>query len=202
MSDIIVHRTMSEQIAKRLRQDILSGKLKPGEPLREKQVSEQFGVSRGPVREAFHQLTQQGLLVSEPNKGVSVAQRIDGSVRPLIAELRQKIETFVLDSIFDQITEEDIATWEDILADIKEACQRGDTDALVDHDIRFHQAVIQSHDDKGLFAIWHTITLRMLMQYQRFDDLMDSYHEHKRLLDAIRRRDKTAALEALMTNIQ
>jgi len=147
-------------------------------------------------------LTQQGLLVSETNKGVSVAQRIDGSVRPLIAELRQKIETFVLDSIFDQITEEDIATWEDILADIKEACQRGDTDALVDHDIRFHQAVIQSHDDKGLFAIWHTITLRMLMQYQRFDDLMDSYHEHKRLLDAIRRRDKTAALEALMTNIQ
>lgn len=202
MADLIIHRTISEQIAKRLCQDILSGKLKPGEPLREKQVSEQFGVSRGPVREAFRQLTQQGLLVSEPNKGVSVAKCPDGSVHPLIAELRRKIEAFVLDSIFDQITEEDIATWEDILVDIKEACQQGDTDALINHDIRFHQAIIQSHDDKSLFTLWYSVTLRMLMQYQRFDDLMDSYHEHKRILGAIRRRDKTAALQALVANIQ
>ena len=136
------------------------------------------------------------------NKGVRVAQYLSESVRPLTVELRRKIETFVLDSIFDAITDEDIAEWEEILVDIKRACEAGDTAALVDHDVRFHQAIIQSHDDKDLFALWQPIALRMLMQYNRFDDLMDSYREHRTLLDAIRSRDKEASLAALEANIQ
>ncbi len=66
-------RTLPEQIAQRLRLDIMSGKLKPNHPLREQEVSERFGVSRGPIREVFRQLSQQGLLVTEPNKGVRVS---------------------------------------------------------------------------------------------------------------------------------
>jgi DNA-binding GntR family transcriptional regulator len=202
MAEITIARTIPEQIAKRLRHDIISGRLKPGEPLREQEVSERFGVSRGPIREVFRQLTQQGLLVGEPNKGVKVAQLPSVAVRPLIVELRRKIEIFVLGYIFDKITEEDIATWEGVLADIREACEQEDTDALVAQDLRFHQAIIQSHDDDGLFTLWHPITLRMIMQYSRFSNLMDSYHEHARILDAIRRRDKPGALKALKANIK
>ena len=197
----LIQRTIPEQIAKILRQEILAGKLQPGEPLREKQFSERFGVSRGPVREAFRQLTQQGLLVSVPNKGVSVAPCPSDWVRPLIVELRRTIESFVLDSIFKEITQEDISAWEKNLADIKEACQRNDQDALVNCDLRFHQAIIQSHDDNDLFTLWHPIVLRMLMQYQRFDNLMYSYDEHARILEAIRRGDKAEALAALEANL-
>lgn len=202
MKELTIYRTIPEQVTARLRQEILSGKLQPGEPLREQEISERFGVSRGPIREALRQLTQQGLLVLEPNKGVRVAQYLSESVRPLTVELRRKIETFVLDSIFEAITDEDTEEWEHILADIKAACEAGDTAALVDHDVRFHQAIIQSHDDKDLFALWQPIALRMLMQYTRFDDLMDSYREHRTLLDAIRSGDKAAALAALEANIQ
>ena len=201
MQDSDIIRTIPEQIARRIRQDIISGKLKAGEPLREKELSERFGVSRGPIREVFRQLTQQGLLVAEPNKGVKVAQSPSVSVRPLIVELRRRIEAFVLDSIFDRITEEDIATWKDILADMKEACQRGDVDALFEHDVRFHQSIVESCDDQGLIALWQPIMMRMSMQYGRFNDLMDSYREHNRILEAIRGGDKAAALEALMSNI-
>ena len=56
-----IFRTLPEQIAARLQQDILGGHLKPGEPLREADLSERFGVSRGPVREAFRQLVQPRL---------------------------------------------------------------------------------------------------------------------------------------------
>jgi len=202
MSEVLIYRTIPEQVTNRLRHEILSGKLQPGQPLREQEISTRFEVSRGPIREALRQLTQQGLLVSEPNKGVRVAQYLSESVRPLTVELRRKIESFVLDSIFEQITETNIESWARILTDIKAACETGDVAALVDHDLRFHQAIIQSHDDKDLFALWQPIALRILMQYNRFPDLMDSYHEHKTILDAIRSSDKAAAIAALEANIQ
>jgi DNA-binding GntR family transcriptional regulator len=197
-----IYRTLPEQIAARLRQDVLSSKLKPGDPLREIDLSERFGVSRGPVREAFRQLTQQGLLVLEPNKGVRVAQNPSVEVRPLVVELRRTIECFVLESIFEQITEADIELWEEILADIRRACELNDVDALTEHDLRFHQAIIQSHDDKDLFALWQPIAMRMMMHYNRLVDIMDSYREHERILDAIRAGDRAAALDALTANIQ
>ena len=197
-----IFRTLPEQIAARLRQDILSGQLKAGDPLREVDLSERFGVSRGPVREAFRQLTQQGLLVLEPNKGVRVAQNPSVEVRPLVVQLRRTIEIFVLESIFDRITEDDIEIWDEILHDIKTACEANDLSSLTDHDLRFHQEIVQSHDDKDLFTLWQPIAMRMMMQYNRLDDIMDSYREHKRILDAIRARDKPAAIKALSINIQ
>ncbi len=197
-----IYRTLPEQIAARLRQDVLSSKLKPGDPLREIDLSERFGVSRGPVREAFRQLTQQGLLVLEPNKGVRVAQNPSVEVRPLVVELRRTIERFVLESIFEKITESDIELWEEILADIQRACELNDVDALTEHDLRFHQAIIQSHDDKDLFALWQPIAMRMMMHYNRLVDIMDSYREHERILDAIRAGDRAAAVSALTANIQ
>ena len=197
-----IYRTLPEQIAARLQREVLSSKLKPGDPLREMDLSERFGVSRGPIREAFRQLTQQGLLVLEPNKGVRVAQNPSVEVRPLVVQLRRKIETFVLDSIFDRITADDLAVWDEILADIKAACESNDVDALTEHDLRFHQAIIQSHDDKDLFTLWQPIMMRMLMHYNRLDDIMESYHEHKRILDAIHSRQKDKAIQALENNIQ
>ena len=202
MSAFEIYRTLPEQIAARLRQEVLSSKLKPGDPLREVDLSERFGVSRGPVREAFRQLTQQGLLVLEPNKGVRVAENPSVEVRPLVVELRRTIETFVLGSIFERITEEDIALWADILSEIKLACESNDVEALTDADLRFHQAIIQSHDDKDMFTLWQPIAMRMMMHYNRLDDIMESYREHERILDAIRRGDRAAALQALELNIQ
>ena len=142
-----IFRSIPEQIAVRLRQDILGGVFAPGQPLREQEIAEQFGVSRGPIPEAFRQLTEQGLLVLEPNKGVRVAPLPSLKVRPLIAEVRRTIELFALEAIFERITPTDIARWDGILADMRRACEQGDTAALVECDLHFHSALIQSHDE-------------------------------------------------------
>ena len=70
-----VFRTMREQIVEYIRKDLLAGDLKAGDPLREKELAERFGVSRGPVRDALLQLTQEGLLVARPHRGVVVFDR-------------------------------------------------------------------------------------------------------------------------------
>lgn len=202
MPEKIIFHTMTEQIASRLRQRILSGDLESGQPLREKEVSDWFGVSRGPVREVFQQLSREGMLVAEPNKGVKVAQKPSGPIRDLLVKLRVEIEIFVLDSIFDELTAEDVKTLELILANIKTACEGNDMGTLLEHDLHFHRSIIQSHDEKDLFSIWQPMALRMLIQYNRLGDLMESYHEHKRIFDAIKNGNKEATIEAIKANIR
>ncbi|MBE0698769.1 MAG: GntR family transcriptional regulator, partial [Anaerolineaceae bacterium] len=172
------------------------------EPLREQEISTRFGVSRGPIREVFRQLTQQGLLVTEPNKGVRVASQPSEAIRPLIIDLRLRIEWFVLDSIFEKIGEEQIVAWEKILENIKMACERSDPGALVEYDLNFHQAILSAYGNDDIVTIWQPIVLRMLIDYHRLGDLMESYYEHKRILDAIKVGNKTAALAALQANIK
>ena len=56
-----------------IREDILSGRLKPNEELREVALGEELGVSRTPVREALRQLELEGLVRIVPNKGAYVS---------------------------------------------------------------------------------------------------------------------------------
>ena len=202
MTDLVIVRTIPEQIADHLRQEIISGNLDAGEPLREKDVAERFGVSRGPIREVFRQLTQQGLLELEPNKGVRVAQSPNPEVRNLIIKLRRQIETFIISNGFEKITELEIENLESILAEMHDVCQRGVKVVLTSLDIRFHETIIRACDDQGLFNIWQNITLRMSMRYQRHGDLMESYYEHKRIVDAIRAGDLDETIAAIEANLQ
>ena len=107
-----------------------------------------------------------------------------------------------MESIFDRITAADIAELEGILSDIERSCEASDLESLTEYDLRFHQAIIQSHDNKDLFTLWQPVAMRMMMHYTRLDDIMESYHEHKRILDAICSGNKAQALRALEANIQ
>lgn len=65
--------SLPEQVAERLIRAILKGEYQPGARLPEPQIAAQFGVSRGPVREAFHLLAREGLVQFRPRRGVIVA---------------------------------------------------------------------------------------------------------------------------------
>ena len=62
----------SEGVARILRTEIFSGRLKPGEPMPERLLAEQLGVSRTPVREALFTLQSEGLVELTPNRGATV----------------------------------------------------------------------------------------------------------------------------------
>jgi DNA-binding GntR family transcriptional regulator len=64
--------TKADDIAGLIEEAIVSGELAPGSVLRQEQLSERFGVSRTPVREALRRLAALGLVSFEPNKGVRV----------------------------------------------------------------------------------------------------------------------------------
>lgn len=64
--------TKADEIALALEDDIVSGRVEAGAVLRQEQLSERFGVSRTPIREALRRLAAQGLVSFTPNRGVRV----------------------------------------------------------------------------------------------------------------------------------
>ncbi|WP_373847532.1 GntR family transcriptional regulator, partial [Delftia acidovorans] len=64
---------LTDRVTEQLRSKLIDGAWEPGQKLSEASLSESLQISRNTLREAFRLLTKEGLLVHEPNKGVSVA---------------------------------------------------------------------------------------------------------------------------------
>lgn len=201
MSSPVVYRTIREQIVEQLRNEVLSGEIAEGESLREQKLAERFGVSRGPIRDALLQLTQEGLLSAEPNRGVRVSGGPSLAIQPLVVETRRRIERFALETIFDALTAEDLRSLDEVLARFKTACERGEMKEVVERDLALHRWIVERVGDADLTAMWLQVIVRMRLRYTRHKSLMDSYREHKRVVDAMRKRDRAGALAALEANI-
>jgi GntR family transcriptional regulator, rspAB operon transcriptional repressor len=194
-----IYRTMSEQISHQLRDEILSGRLAEGEPLQGERLAKRFGVSRGPIRDALLKLTHEGLVVSEPNVGVRVASGPSQAMRPLVLKVRREIETFAFSLIFDQISDDDIRQWGEVIERIRSACEQGDRVSLVGHDTTFHRMIIERTGDRDLLAMWQPFAVRMMLRYSghRGINLMEIYADHRAIFEAISARDKKTAIKAL-----
>ena len=87
--------TTSNRVTSVVREAILSGRLKPGETLIERQLAQMLGVSKTPVREALIALTSSGLVVSSPNRGVTVRELSTDDVRQ-VYEVRLLLEPWAV----------------------------------------------------------------------------------------------------------
>ena len=202
MSSAPVFRTMREQIADRIRSDVLSGRITEGSNLREVSLAEHYGVSRAPIRDALLQLTQEGLLVAKPNCGVRVGEGPNEELQPLIVDLRRKVETFALTKGLEKLDDESLDVLDSSVEELRKACKSKDLARMVECDMEFHRHLIESADDPELLAIWLPIVSRMFLHYSRHQNILDSYKEHAEIAKALRAKDLEAALEALLNNIQ
>src|SRR6516164_9818891 len=93
--------SLVELSVRRLRREILSGMLPPGERLIEEQLTQRFGISRAPLREALRQLAEQGLIEHLPRRGVRVAELSATDADELFA-LRKVLERYAVQTAFAQ----------------------------------------------------------------------------------------------------
>ena len=138
----------------------------------------------------------------EPNCGVKVGSPSGEEIQPLVVDLRRKIEVFALRRVLGKLTETDIDRLGETVERLRVACQREDLGEIVRHDMAFHRHILEATGNTNLLAMWLPIVSRMLLHYSRHGNMMESHREHAAILDAIRRRDRKAAIEALLTNIQ
>jgi DNA-binding GntR family transcriptional regulator len=93
--------TFRAHIVEALREAILAGDIAPGAQVVEMGLAEQFGVSRGPLREAIRQLVEEGLLVTVPYTGTHVIELSIEDVREIYS-MRVALETFAFEQVWDR----------------------------------------------------------------------------------------------------
>ncbi|MCA9090507.1 MAG: GntR family transcriptional regulator [Planctomycetaceae bacterium] len=183
-------QTHSQEIAERLRGDILSGRIAEGGRLTEQELAERFGVGRSPVREAVLRLTMQGLLTSRPNRGAIIAPAAPLEIRKLVVPIRRSVESFALEMVFDSLCEEDFQEWEEILEKMKEGCESGDLYLVAEMDIAFHRTLVERARQPDLLVIWDALVGRMRSHFRRMQrargDSDEIYKEHESLLHCFR----------------
>lgn len=85
----------------KIREKILLGFYEPGQTLTENQLVQEFGMSRTPIRQALHMLTNENLLKNNPHKGVVIKQMTAKEIQDLF-EFRCALEKYVVEQLFEQ----------------------------------------------------------------------------------------------------
>jgi DNA-binding GntR family transcriptional regulator len=188
-----------ERIAARLREGIIVGTLSPGEPLREVDIARQLQVSRGPVREAFQRLIQEGLLESQPARGVFVL-KLDASDVADVYLSRRALETAAARLIAEGGHRDAVGALEAALAALA-ATPESDWAELSRLDLEWHETLIRGANSKRLSRMFHTLVaetrLCMLALEPFYPDRQEMVAEHREITEAIADGNSAAAISLL-----
>ncbi len=198
----LISRTIREQVTEQIRNELISGRLPAGQPIRETELAERFGVSRGPVRDAFLQLTNEGFLAYQANRGVTVRDLPNAEHREFMMSLRRQVEEFVIRQGFGRITPSDHQAWSEILDRMRDSCRRKDVAALARCDMEFHQAILTASGGEDFLPIWKLLCTQMLLAYSRVKNLLLIHQEHVAILHEFRASNLRGVLAALKENLR
>ncbi|MQA83741.1 MAG: FCD domain-containing protein [Streptosporangiales bacterium] len=135
--------TAQEFVLSELRQAILSGRLAPGEPIRQDALAEQLGVSRVPLREALKILEGEGQVTYRPHRGYFVT---DLSLDDLLEvyRIRQLLEGEAARRAIDRLTEEDLERLAEAQREVDKAGAASDIMAMTTANRRFHFILLEA----------------------------------------------------------
>ena len=156
--------TFRAHIVEALREAILSGDIAPGAQIVETGLAEQFGVSRGPLREAIRQLIEEGLLVTVPYTGTHLIDLSIEDVREIYS-MRVALETFA----FEQVWERRDAAFHAEMARRHEALSRsidaGDDRRSILAELDFHGFVYEATGHRILLHNWTGLRGRLQLYW-------------------------------------
>ena len=150
-------KQLAQHVADRLRVEILEGRVKPGEWLRQERIAQQQGVSQMPVREALKQLTAEGLVEHVPYRGVRVVQFTVEDVEDLYA-CRLFIEGMAARYAAQSITDEELREVTDLHHRMLRCAMPDELPEYRELNRRFHQIIFgasrRSYLIRTLAQLW------------------------------------------------
>jgi GntR family transcriptional repressor for pyruvate dehydrogenase complex len=220
MYKLVQTSRLYEQIDQQIEESIAKGALKPGDQLpAERELAQQFGVSRTAVREAVKTLHEKGLVEAYPGRGTfitngtsnSVRQSLDRMIRAgqaegtaHLAEVREILEPEIAALAAARADEENIAAMREALLVMDDA--KKDPQAFIEADLDFHLALAEAASNPLILSLIDSI-IGVLREQRMGIFSVDGgpergqYH-HKKILEAIEHRDALGARESMRAHLR
>jgi len=196
---------LADQIAGALEEEIVFGRLKPGEKLREEELAERFAASRHQVREALARLGRIGIATKERNRGVSVRRFSVDEVRQ-IYELREILQRQAALRIPLPVPDATLAALRAIQDDYEDAVAAGDLQRIHAANDLFHMEMFRlCGNDLLLNLVKRYMDLTYAIRAAGFSDpenLETSRRHHRIMIDLLRGRDSWALAQICVDHIQ
>jgi GntR family transcriptional regulator, rspAB operon transcriptional repressor len=200
----VIRVTAATAIYRELRDSIVGMELVPGTPIQEKALSERFGVSRTPVREALLRLGEDGLLDIFPQSGTFVS-RVPVSAIPEAVVIRQALEDVTVARAAATASPADIVRLDGLLARQRAFAQLADARAFHEADEAFHEAIAESVGLPGVWVLLKQVKVQIdrarrltLPVLGRMEHVIGEHHV---IRDAVSRHDVEAARTAMRIHL-
>jgi len=197
-------KTLTEQSADAIRARIISGEFQFGEALSEITLAAELGVSKTPVREAFLQLKNEGLVEILPQRGTFVFRMTNDQLRQL-AQMREMLEINALQLAMRTGGDALARALEGNMRAMSEAAEAKNPVVYRRFDGEFHQAFITASGNAFIVSAYNIIALRIQAFRNRLSlDAQNwrSLDEHGEVARLVRLGDCDAAAKALLAHIR
>jgi DNA-binding GntR family transcriptional regulator len=198
-------RTLAEQTYHTLRAAIMDDEYSPGAELQEVALARDYGVSRGPVREALRRLSAEGLVTIRPRRG-AVVRRLTKKDFLDAYLVREQLEVLAVRLAASRLTAEDVEELSGHVDAMETAVASGDMPALFRENRAFHSLLVERADNGILRAAYGHVVDSMSRYWRRSvllrGDLTRLAAEHRAILEAVRRGDADAAAALTQQHIQ
>ncbi|MCL1897108.1 MAG: GntR family transcriptional regulator [Clostridiales bacterium] len=203
-------RLLSTDLAVKLRVEILTERIRPGEKLTEQAICEQYGVSRTPVREALRNLEAEGLVEMIPNRGAFVIGLSESDIQDLYA-LRTNSEMLAVRWAIERRTTDEMEAIEESL-DFMDFYtenfynERGDIKRMRSIDAEFHRRIAAASHNRILIEC-----LLRIQDYIRYSSRLLPWREanlgailkeHKAIFSAFKTGDPDTGAQAMKKHIE
>jgi DNA-binding GntR family transcriptional regulator len=185
-----------------LRNAVYAGVLAVGSPIREVEVANQLGVSRGPLREAAQRLVQEGLLIATPGRGMRVAT-IGPERLPSLYEARKSVELAAARLLVQAGDDAAIAGVRQAHDELVAANRTGDARRVGGADLNLHWALVAAAGNPWLTRWMTTLIVEVRMATFTVSDeyvvRKDTADAHATLVERLEARDEPGLVTAITT---
>lgn len=195
---------LRDEIKDRIVERILDGTYGPGDRIKESLLAAEFGVSQAPVREALRDLEAMRFVESQPHKGARVRE-VTVEELGQIYPVRAALEEVAGREAATRMTEDQLGALAEELAGMRRAAESDDLHALLIHDTRFHEIIVEASGNQVLLDVWRSLRVeaRTLVSVLRsHSDLHAIAELHRPVLQAFRFRDPDLAGKEMRAHIE
>ena len=194
-----------EEIYKSIRLNIISHRFKPGQAIREKELAEEYEVSRTPIREILRRLESEGLVTIQPYKGVFVTEVNTKDVEEIL-DIRLALEGLAVRLAAIRVTEEDFVRFSEIDKLLDRTLQSEDVEVSFEADKRLHRLILEVANNRRV----ENIITNLLAQIHRMryisgytpGRVSQTANEHKQIIQAILAKEPHLAEERMRVHLE